>query len=308
MKLSTQQNEVHAQKGYCDIDQFVKIFAEKSTEYSLCRGRVWVQFLEGEAGLRPAWATVLSFSQAISRLYYTQVSGSMKKSDRATEEVSWGAVASVEVYLLYALGSFFLSTVGALLTPRAYAGVVVLSSPVIVLVGCCLVVRFLAYREGWKELGLRGRLSSASVGVLGYAASLPLLVALALLVEKVAPGVFYNKDTIHPIVRIMNLGRGWKVLAIAVAVLVAPVEEEIFFRGFVYAGLRRSLGVGAGTGASAFLFALPHIGGNVVVVFTLGLLFALLYEKTSSLLAPISAHILHNSIVVLLILEFGGTV
>jgi uncharacterized protein len=86
------------------------------------------------------------------------------------------------------------------------------------------------------------------------------------------------------------------VLAIALMV-VAPVAEEIFFRGIVYNAWLREFGVRRAVIGSAALFALIH--GSIFVVpaiFALGIALALLYRRTGSLPASIAMHATFNGI------------
>jgi uncharacterized protein len=96
------------------------------------------------------------------------------------------------------------------------------------------------------------------------------------------------------------------VLILAV-VLVAPVAEELFFRGVVLNAWLREYGVRAGVFGSAALFAVIHadisswnalIGSvaNVVPIFGLGIVLALVYRQTQSLVAPMALHAGFNAI------------
>lgn len=90
---------------------------------------------------------------------------------------------------------------------------------------------------------------------------------------------------------------GGFVLMAILAVLVAPVAEETFFRGFLFAGLRKRLGAWPGALITAVLFSLAHFSVGVFIpVFVLGLLLAWLYTETRSLFACIAFHMIHNSL------------
>ncbi len=83
---------------------------------------------------------------------------------------------------------------------------------------------------------------------------------------------------------------------IAVPVLLAPVAEELIFRGLVQKRLKEGWGARAGILLSAFLFGAYH--GNMVqfiYAFLMGLVLAALYEKTHTILAPIAAHMASNA-------------
>jgi membrane protease YdiL (CAAX protease family) len=84
------------------------------------------------------------------------------------------------------------------------------------------------------------------------------------------------------------------LLLLLVAGIIAPVAEEIFFRGIVYGYLRR-FGVIAAVILSTSLFAAIHLGPTIPVTQIVGgLVFAIAYEKEDSLMAPIMIHILGN--------------
>jgi membrane protease YdiL (CAAX protease family) len=88
---------------------------------------------------------------------------------------------------------------------------------------------------------------------------------------------------------------------IVIAVLVlAPIAEELFFRGFMYASLRGKLPVFWAALITGGLFAAVHpiYGGtrwNLVPVLALaGVAMCLLYERTGSLWPPIAFHFVMN--------------
>jgi membrane protease YdiL (CAAX protease family) len=82
------------------------------------------------------------------------------------------------------------------------------------------------------------------------------------------------------------------------AVVAAPIFEEFIFRGLIFAGLRRTLGLTASLIASAAIFALVHPPPAVIPVFGLGVAAALAYEATGVLLAPMLVHALYNAAVI----------
>lgn len=82
--------------------------------------------------------------------------------------------------------------------------------------------------------------------------------------------------------------------------LAAPIAEEVVFRGFIYAGIRRSLGTGSAALLSGMAFATVHFpAGATQFVFlaALGLTLAVLYERTRSLWPGIVLHVAHNVLV-----------
>lgn len=90
-----------------------------------------------------------------------------------------------------------------------------------------------------------------------------------------------------------------------VGAIIAPVAEEIFFRGILY-GFFRKWGIPVAVILSTFLFVLPHSSGRTVPVTQIvgGILFAVAYEVEKNLIAPITIHILGNLAIFTLALVF----
>jgi uncharacterized protein len=77
--------------------------------------------------------------------------------------------------------------------------------------------------------------------------------------------------------------------------LVAPVAEEIFFRGIIYGFLRRWGVIVALAGTTAFFVAAHSIGSGIPITQIVGgIVFALAYEKGGSLMVPMTIHVLGN--------------
>ena len=85
------------------------------------------------------------------------------------------------------------------------------------------------------------------------------------------------------------------LMAIA-AVIVAPLAEEVIFRGYLYPAAKRFCGPVGAILFSSLVFAAAH--GNVVALlplFALAVILCLLYEFTGSIWACISVHFLFNA-------------
>lgn len=97
-------------------------------------------------------------------------------------------------------------------------------------------------------------------------------------------------------------------LVVAIGGLLVPLGEELLFRGLAYGVLRR-VGRVFGVVVTAAVFALAH-GLNVVfaAAFVLGVVNALLYERTGSIWPPAAAHATFNLISFVLVLAVGSQV
>lgn len=108
------------------------------------------------------------------------------------------------------------------------------------------------------------------------------------------------------IARDLGLGEGvlGTIAAGVMIIVVASVSEEIFFRGFVFAGLRRNAPFAVAALVSAFIWALLHFNpddpvgswGVVAQLTVLGVALAWLYERTGSIWPAIAVHALNNAI------------
>jgi membrane protease YdiL (CAAX protease family) len=94
-------------------------------------------------------------------------------------------------------------------------------------------------------------------------------------------------------------------------VILTPILEELYFRGFLYGYLRNRLGVVKGISVQALLFAFLHLpgigsGGSIIgamlSLLVLGIVLSILYEKSDSLIAPVICHSVINCISTLQVL------
>ena len=148
------------------------------------------------------------------------------------------------------------------------------------------------YRCSWGALGL-GPLSAkqlwpgvaTAVGgqiiVATYSGLMQLIGLDELLPGPNVPGAMFEERLVLP-------------LAGVATVLVAPLAEETFFRGFMFGGLRR-FGFFWAALVSGLLFSAVHLNpGGLIPLALVGMLFAWAYMKTGSLWTPIYAHLTFN--------------
>lgn len=97
--------------------------------------------------------------------------------------------------------------------------------------------------------------------------------------------------------------RGDPTVLVLAVVLVAPIAEELFFRGVVFNAWEREHGTRAAVFGSAGLFAFIH--GSLVQllpIFVLGVGLAQLYRSTRSLPAVMAMHAGFNAVTVAIVL------
>lgn len=86
-------------------------------------------------------------------------------------------------------------------------------------------------------------------------------------------------------------------LSFAMIVILAPLTEELMFRGWMFGALRARLPAGATVLATAFLFAVVHwdaTGLYPVAVLAPGFVLSVLRERTGSVKASVAGHAIYN--------------
>jgi len=99
---------------------------------------------------------------------------------------------------------------------------------------------------------------------------------------------------------------GYKLIVFfLVGAFIAPIAEEIFFRGILY-GFFRKWGMLTALVLSTLLFVLSHPASHTIPITQMigGILFAVAYEMEKNLLVPIIIHVLGNLAIFTLALIF----
>ena len=219
----------------------------------------------------------------------------------------------LEAFTVY-IGSFFLlEIVPALLGLSrpwlSYGGLVVLS-----LTGLFWpVLRGFPRHSAFRDMGLyrgSGFLKEIGAGLAGYVAVLPVVaigfaitLAFVVLDQKFFPPSPEEGPELisHPVVVwIAHGGTGIRVAVLLLASGFAPLFEESLFRGALFRDLRQHQGPVLSAMIMGVLFAAIHPQGLMMIPALAGLAvgFALIREWRGSLIAPMTAHALHNGILV----------
>ena len=94
------------------------------------------------------------------------------------------------------------------------------------------------------------------------------------------------------------------VLAVVMIVGLAPVAEELFFRGFLFAGLRTRWSLWPAALTSGLIFGLVHAPTGITTVVplaALGVALCWLYDRTGSLWPCVIAHMINNGLALALV-------
>lgn len=78
--------------------------------------------------------------------------------------------------------------------------------------------------------------------------------------------------------------------------IITPIKEEILYRGILYRFFEKKYSFLVGIIISSFIFGILH-GGFPVTAMIMGIVFAMLYKKTQSIIPSIILHIIWNLLV-----------
>jgi CAAX protease family protein len=145
----------------------------------------------------------------------------------------------------------------------------------------------------WPEHGARRSM------LLGLALAIPAWIGAEALALVMIP--LLERVGIRPEAGVVDelLAQADPIVLVVALVFVAPVAEEIFFRGIVYNAWEREYGPRLALVGSALLFAAIHVSPVLLVpILGLGLALGFVYRTTRSLPATILLHAGFNAITV----------
>lgn len=231
------------------------------------------------------------------------------ESPRATPALRGRDVASILILVLAAVLLIAL-LVGPLVEPPAEERgavrlveiqLLLLTLQSVVLIGAVYLVAVRQRGLAWAQLGLR------PVPARWYRGAIVIAVLTLLLtgVINMIMQWFLGETPINPQFRIIApAGFSWFALIgmLFVVGLLIPFAEELLFRGVLYGWLRGRLGVPVAAVSSALLFSGLHkIVWLMPALAVIGVILALVYEKSGSLWPAVVVHALFNAIGVVLV-------
>jgi len=211
--------------------------------------------------------------------------------------------------------AFFLSGVVAypllrVIRSEGLATIVVSAAVAITTVGA-LVLWLQGFHRGWRDaVGFPKRVWP-EVGV-GAAFGIPLYLAVVFVVGIILT-LLFEAVTGKAVPRVQQIPQHLPAIGVVAAVVygvvIAPIHEELFFRGILYRAIRDRHGVRVGIVGSSFAFSLIHyvggaLVGNLLLMCTMafaGAGLAFLYERRGNVVANTVAHATFNAVGLLLI-------
>jgi membrane protease YdiL (CAAX protease family) len=235
----------------------------------------------------------------------------------ARPKATWSAWEAVAVYVLaILLGGFATIPFFRLIEDRDLRNLTSTVAAAVVIVGVVLAWLSTAHRTWRDAVGLppRGAWWSEVRASIGFGLLLyPGMVfgvglALSLLLSAISGEATQAPEQVPS-----GLSPVGVVVTIVYAVVIAPLHEELFFRGVLFRAVRDRYGLGSGLIASGVAFALIHYLDApwqdavllMGVMFFNGIALGWWYERRGVIVAPVVAHMVFNVIGLSLIFSIG---
>ena len=156
-------------------------------------------------------------------------------------------------------------------------------------------------RSGLRDLGFRYYSIAKTIWYTFLSLILIFLVSFiyVIILQKVF-GIEAPGSKIDELVRSGNVSG---TILIVVTAVIAPLCEEVYFRGFLYPAFRKSFGVVIGIFLSSVVFAAAHLDlFSFFPIMVIGWILAFMYEKTKSIFPVIFLHSIYNLTLILILL------
>jgi membrane protease YdiL (CAAX protease family) len=177
-----------------------------------------------------------------------------------------------------------------------------------------MVIWLVRWHPDWRArigvFGGRRGVRDALAGLVGGVLLYPGIVIVGLVLTALFEAVS-GRPTTTPDQLPQHLNTPEAIASVILAVFVAPVAEELFFRGILFRSIRDRRGFWLGALVSGLIFGLAHYEAAAwqdtvllqsIMVFT-GVALAYIYERRGNLLANVTAHMVFNVVGVFLILS-----
>ncbi|OIO32555.1 MAG: hypothetical protein AUJ70_05220 [Candidatus Omnitrophica bacterium CG1_02_40_15] len=225
------------------------------------------------------------------------------------KSVSWGIMDIARVAIIVIFSGYIFGTVGSFILKPPHFNMdvnlrMMFGTFFIDIIAGAVILYFVLvkYREKLSSLGIAFESFYKNVlsGIAAYIFIMPILILVLIVSMLFLDAIGYKPPTQPVFDMFFEEKRSSVILFLTIFVSIfGPIIEEIFFRGFLYNAVKKRFGALLGMLLSGALFSVLHT--NIVgflPIMILGVLMAFLYEITGSLIASISIHILHNSIIV----------
>ena len=173
-----------------------------------------------------------------------------------------------------------------------------------------VVIRINHKRGGsWTaDFGLGGRhMKTLLLSPVFFLGTIPFLMLATAAWHLLLQRVFGMEIELQEAMQLIAQGSLWtKLFFILMAVVAAPLFEELVFRGLLFPYLIKHTGLTGGTLLVSMLFALMHLHtASLVPIFLLSAALCIAYWRTGSLWVSIGMHAIFNATSILALLLMG---
>ena len=156
-----------------------------------------------------------------------------------------------------------------------------------------------------ERLGIRGLPTWTDIGLapVGYIATILIVMGLTLIFENFD---WFNSNQTQELGYSIYM-QGWeRGIAFIELAIIAPIMEELIFRGWLYGNLRVKVPKPLAIFLVSLLFGIVHMQWNVgITVFAMSIITCVLREVTGSIYAGTLVHIINNSVAFYLLYVAG---
>jgi len=234
------------------------------------------------------------------------------------KKVPWGILESLAVFLIFLLLSYFAPEIKSL--ADFILGKVSFNLSLIEIFIIFSIFQFIIF-VGYIILIVKGRYKvdlkiffakEYSLGeIIKYGLiSSAILFFITMAVSVIIFMMFPTQGEPQDIIDIFGYaGTKWEMVLVFIgAAVLAPISEELYFRGFLYKAFRNKFSQGIAIAAASVIFGALHFDlYRFVPFFTAGVILNHIYEKYENILIPIIAHSVWNGIMVLALFSTMGS-
>ena len=155
------------------------------------------------------------------------------------------------------------------------------------------------YKKNFYSLGFqKTKIKYFSMGIYYWIACLVIIGLWGWMLEILKLDFLLPPNTAK---EVLNLAFENIFITIILVSMIAPICEEVFFRGFLINGLERKFNLKICLLISSGIFSIFHIHiGSLFPTFILGICLGLLYIKSKSIYPSIFIHSIHNFLAVII--------
>ena len=154
--------------------------------------------------------------------------------------------------------------------------------------------------ESTDGMGIR-QMKKLLISPVFYLAFIPFLMLISKGYHLLLEYAFGMELELQEVAQVVSQELSWlEIVYMVMAIVVAPLFEELLFRGIAFPYLVKRIGLAGGTVLVSLLFAMMHFHlPSFIPLFLLSSALCMAYWRTSSLWVSIGMHTLFNAVSIL---------